>query len=970
MGCYPFRAKVVDAELHSASPRPLLLHGGQGGCSGEFIKSNLHHGKDDLKKPDDKATKQRQIEVCLQHQQFSLPQSPHPSSHGQSGHHASQQQGNRGALSPRSASSNPYGPLQQTTSTHYPGSGAGATSTSTTGVVTDPLGGTVGSSQQRQQADLQSRNDATTSNQQRGHGAQHGGGGGPSTKAHSPGPQQHLEVAEGPARDASIANAKSEIELPPPLHAENTDTVTASAPLVVLGRYEVVPGRKGLLGEGSFSSVRRAKDLADPSGADVAVKMYKSTSGRDTQQVILKKFKRQVAVMKDLLTPVTRARETERSGHTLAHDAIFKVDPARLFLRLIDYSKDENGEPGADPMDGGQMVVVTEIADFSLKDYLGQLNSSPSSRNIEQPSKQEIKESTSGTSKADSYPIPLETARQIAHNFILACAVLHAKGLVHLDIKPENIMSCAGSWKLIDVDGCIPMGSEISINDSTISFSPCYCSPEWAHFLIEDVDFMRVADQLDVWSVGISLCELIMMDAVLKPKYASIFRQTGSHRKAGFLFLEWLANKEESLNLDRKIADFDSGFADLVLKRMLLKEPKARWSLAECLSHPFLADCSSSGSVLNEGALISKVKATRRERIEDTTRNIAEKPPLIKGVLFKLNSDGDRTVAADWLRRDTWIAHNGNLCYFSQKKAKRLVLLDAATIGRAEITPVPNGTSEAQGQAQGRSPSRTSTSVTPSRAANVGTTSQDLLSTTCGTAVVSLPSSTQEARNCALPWVFQVRIALAEGDGAEEDLQMYACESEESRKGWLKVFRQVQDRAFEHLDTRVMVSQGLIQDFRNFKIQIRNRRGKIDPANETFQSVFRRELWKLNQGGDIQNPDDWLRREMWLAKNGAFCYFSKKENKELQYYTNEDIKSVVCQEVPYPSESCRAHTFTMTLRPADGLEFAPGVFAADSSEIMKTFLGCVRKFQDKVKKREMEKIRKAAAGEPLPVASA
>lgn len=141
--------------------------------------------------------------------------------------------------------------------------------------------------------------------------------------------------------------------------------------------------------------------------------------------------------------------------------------------------------------------------------------------------------------------------RRISKNFVLAVAVLHAKGLVHLDIKPENMMKALidenseksektksdekpekkdeksaqpsqapriGTWRLIDVDGCTHINTSISINDSSISFSPCYCAPEWAHFLIEDSDTLRVADQLDVWSVGISLCELILLDAVLKPR--------------------------------------------------------------------------------------------------------------------------------------------------------------------------------------------------------------------------------------------------------------------------------------------------------------------------------------------------------------------------------------------------------------------------------------------------------------------
>merc|ERR1712008_361597 len=97
---------------------------------------------------------------------------------------------------------------------------------------------------------------------------------------------------------------------------------------------------------------------------------------------------------------------------------------------------------------------------------------------------------------------------------------------------------------------------------------------------------------------------------------------------------------------------------------------------------------------------------------------------------------------------------------------------------------------------------------------------------------------------------------------------------------------------------------------------------------------------------------------MWLAKDGAFCYFSKKEDKELQYYKSEDIKSVICAEVP-EGESCKAFTFTLTLKPTDGLEYAPGVFAADNEETMRTFLGCIKKFQSRSrqKKRDQEEKR-------------
>lgn len=141
-------------------------------------------------------------------------------------------------------------------------------------------------------------------------------------------------------------------------------------------------------------------------------------------------------------------------------------------------------------------------------------------------------------------------------------------------------------------------------------------------------------------------------------------------------------------------------------------------------------------------------------------------------------------------------------------------------------------------------------------------------------------------------------------------------------------------------------------------IQIRNRRVKIEKSAataSTYQPVFKRPLWKLNQEGDVLNPEHWLLREMWLAKNGSLCYFSKKEAKELQYYTAEDIKHVLLRELHYPNEACREFAFELKLKPPEGedsaIEFAPAVFAAESEEVRKTFLGCIKKFQARVQQK-------------------
>lgn len=75
-------------------------------------------------------------------------------------------------------------------------------------------------------------------------------------------------------------------------------------------------------------------------------------------------------MLRQLLTPLEKPPKSHRPNHTLAHHLVLSVEPSKLFLRLIDYSRDKHGNPGPDFSDG-KMYVVTEVADYSLKDYLG-----------------------------------------------------------------------------------------------------------------------------------------------------------------------------------------------------------------------------------------------------------------------------------------------------------------------------------------------------------------------------------------------------------------------------------------------------------------------------------------------------------------------------------------------------------------------------------------------------------------------
>merc|ERR1711972_1185514 len=95
-------------------------------------------------------------------------------------------------------------------------------------------------------------------------------------------------------------------------------------------------------------------------------------------------------------------------------------------------------------------------------------------------------------------PLSREKVRSITRSVLLTVAGLHAKGFIHLDLKPANLMMFGGRWKLIDVDGCVRIGENISLGDTSLSFSACYCAPEWAKFVTnQSADTIVASPSLD-----------------------------------------------------------------------------------------------------------------------------------------------------------------------------------------------------------------------------------------------------------------------------------------------------------------------------------------------------------------------------------------------------------------------------------------------------------------------------------------
>merc|ERR1712232_950912 len=70
---------------------------------------------------------------------------------------------------------------------------------------------------------------------------------------------------------------------------------------------------------------------------------------------------------------------------------------------------------------------------------------------------------------------------------------------------------------------------------------------------------------------------------------------------------------------------------------------------------------------------------------------------------------------------------------------------------------------------------------------------------------------------------------------------------------------------------------------------------------------------------------------MWLARNGSLAYYSLKGDRILVYYTTHDICRATFSKIPN-QESKKPWTFQVVLPPHDGVEEAPGQFAAESED--------------------------------------
>ncbi|NNF08472.1 MAG: serine/threonine protein kinase, partial [Candidatus Eisenbacteria bacterium] len=190
-------------------------------------------------------------------------------------------------------------------------------------------------------------------------------------------------------------------------------------------------------------------------------------------------------------------------------------------------------------------------------------------------------------------PLPLDRFFDIANQCVQAFDAAHTAGLVHQDIKPDNIMVMdSGQIKILDFGLAVKVSSEDDLRTlSTETFheresggTPSYMAPE--------AILGRTLDRrADIYSLGVTFYELLARERPFtKDSDVSLVDQVLHH---------------DPIPLTKIREDIPEGLASVV-QRMMAKDPEARYASARDMLKDLVA--AEQGENLSTGAQRSMVQ--------------------------------------------------------------------------------------------------------------------------------------------------------------------------------------------------------------------------------------------------------------------------------------------------------------------------------------------------------------------------
>ncbi|CAM0512101.1 unnamed protein product [Fasciola hepatica] len=178
-----------------------------------------------------------------------------------------------------------------------------------------------------------------------------------------------------------------------------------------------------------------------------------------------------------------------------------------------------------------------------------------------------------------------EEASNFVEQILLGIQHMHSLGVVHLDLKPENIMIedlASRKIKIIDFGLARVLNPNETFQD--MAGTPEFCAPEI-------VNFDPITFATDMWAVGVITYILL----------------TGISPFAGDSQIETFQNILDCIvDYSREEIRDATDLAKDFIRRLLIKNPRKRATVNECLQHPWIRPSDDSQQNCRRGSVIRK----------------------------------------------------------------------------------------------------------------------------------------------------------------------------------------------------------------------------------------------------------------------------------------------------------------------------------------------------------------------------
>ncbi|XP_023558156.1 rho-associated protein kinase 2 isoform X2 [Octodon degus] len=216
-----------------------------------------------------------------------------------------------------------------------------------------------------------------------------------------------------------------------------------------------------------------------------------------------------------------------------------------------------------------------------------------------------------------NYDVPEKWAKFYTAEVVLALDVIHSMGLIHRDVKPDNmLLDRHGHLKLADFGTCMKMDETGMVHCDTAVGTPDYISPEVLKSQGGDGYYGR---ECDWWSVGVFLFEMLVGDT---PFYADSL--VGTYSK--------IMDHKNSLSIPED-AEISKHAKNLICAFLTEREVRlGRNGVEEIKQHPFFKNDQWNWDNIRETAapvvpeLSSDIDSSNFDDIEDDKGDVETFP--------------------------------------------------------------------------------------------------------------------------------------------------------------------------------------------------------------------------------------------------------------------------------------------------------------------------------------------------------